>query len=190
MVLAIKIRSHHPFLTPRRLTDFILIFRICSIPSACRDSYFLQPPFTSPPPVSKSLEFYFPTANKHTHTQPTADEPRFLFFSAHDTTVGPLLRALDVYDGVWPPFASYVFLELLEKQPPASAAASPFARLRGGAAPAGAAGTPEYFVRMVYNGRVLKIAPCNGREVCPASVWIGFMQQRIEEGDALAQEIC
>ncbi len=39
--------------------------------------------------------------------------PRLALYSAHDSTVGPLLCALRCFDGVWPPFASTVIMELL-----------------------------------------------------------------------------
>lgn len=35
-------------------------------------------------------------------------------YSAHDTTLLPLLVALGMYDGRWPPFASYIAFELYQ----------------------------------------------------------------------------
>ena len=43
-----------------------------------------------------------------------AVHPRFVEYSTHDTTVAPLLCALGVWDGRWPPYASTVVVELLE----------------------------------------------------------------------------
>jgi len=40
--------------------------------------------------------------------------------SGHDTTVVPLLAALGCYDGKWPPYASYIALELWAETDPSS----------------------------------------------------------------------
>ncbi|XP_013394051.1 prostatic acid phosphatase [Lingula anatina] len=42
-------------------------------------------------------------------------EPKMHMYSAHDTTVAAMLNALDVFNGVQPPYASMVALELHEK---------------------------------------------------------------------------
>lgn len=41
-------------------------------------------------------------------------DPRFMLFSGHDTSVGPTLSALGVYEGLWPPYASHVYFELYQ----------------------------------------------------------------------------
>lgn len=38
---------------------------------------------------------------------------QFQLFSGHDTTVGPILAYFEVYDGVWPPYASHLQFNLL-----------------------------------------------------------------------------
>jgi len=40
--------------------------------------------------------------------------------SGHDTTIVPLLAALGCYDGKWPPYASYIALELWAETDPSS----------------------------------------------------------------------
>lgn len=37
---------------------------------------------------------------------------KYQLFSGHDGTIAPLLGALELYDGKWPPFASHVNFEL------------------------------------------------------------------------------
>lgn len=69
---------------------------------------------------------------------------RFLHFSAHDTTVMPLLVALEVFDGEPPRYAANVVLEL--RRPSA-----------GG----------DYFVRVAYNDVPLVLPFCNGATDCP-----------------------
>ncbi|KAA8497778.1 Lysophosphatidic acid phosphatase type 6 [Porphyridium purpureum] len=59
-----------------------------------------------------------------------SDAKSMYLYSAHDTTLVPILVALRVFDGKWPPFAAYVAIELLENQ-----------QNRG-----------SFFVRVVYNG--------------------------------------
>jgi len=39
-------------------------------------------------------------------------QPKWMLFSAHDTTVGPLMAAMRLYDGMWPPYASHIEMEL------------------------------------------------------------------------------
>ena len=46
----------------------------------------------------------------------SAAERRLRLTSAHDTTVLPLLIALGIYDGLWPPFCANVAIELWEDQ--------------------------------------------------------------------------
>jgi hypothetical protein len=40
-------------------------------------------------------------------------QERVAFFSGHDTTILPLITALGNYDGIWPPYASLMRIELL-----------------------------------------------------------------------------
>lgn len=41
---------------------------------------------------------------------------KILIYSGHDSTLVPLLCALDIYDGVWPPYASYLTLEIAQSR--------------------------------------------------------------------------
>lgn len=39
---------------------------------------------------------------------------KLYLYAAHDTTLIPLLMALDIYDNKWPPFAADLILELYQ----------------------------------------------------------------------------
>eukprot|EP00903_Cladosiphon_okamuranus_P012489 g11695.t1 len=42
--------------------------------------------------------------------------PKLVIFSGHDTTLVPVLAALKVYDDRWPPYASYISLDVAEDE--------------------------------------------------------------------------
>jgi hypothetical protein len=68
---------------------------------------------------------------------------KFMHYSAHDSTVLPMLVALEVFDGVWPPYASHVVLELRQSNDDGS-----------------------FFVRAFYQDVLLTLPFCNGKQVC------------------------
>jgi len=79
--------------------------------------------------------------------------PRLVEYSVHDSTVGPLLSALQCWDGRWPPFGALVLLELMSKASEDSKAPVLDAGEKG-----------SYFVRVLYNGRPLPMPAA-----CPES---------------------
>jgi hypothetical protein len=42
----------------------------------------------------------------------TVTQPKFSLISGHDTTIFPILAALGVFDGLWPPYAARIVFEL------------------------------------------------------------------------------
>ncbi|KAH0471741.1 MAG: hypothetical protein KVP17_001252 [Porospora cf. gigantea B] len=75
--------------------------------------------------------------------------PKFLLYSAHDTTVMPILAALDIWNAtgetrIYSPYASMLNFEYYEK-------------------------AGEFFVRIVYNGEVItpRLQGCEDKVVCP-----------------------
>lgn len=95
--------------------------------------------------------------------------PRFVLYSAHDTTLAAALAALDLLVGPGggrnPPFNSSLLVELWRRSLPASAVAERDGR-------AGAAATPSYAVRLLYNERVVELEWCrsstaSGRGAAP-----------------------
>ncbi|CAB1097137.1 unnamed protein product [Ectocarpus sp. CCAP 1310/34] len=42
--------------------------------------------------------------------------PKLAIFSGHDSTLVPILTALKIYDDVWPPYASYITLDVAEEE--------------------------------------------------------------------------
>lgn len=67
------------------------------------------------------------------------------FWSGHDTTIAPLLNAFGMWDGVWIPYAAHVEIEIWKDTEPR---------------------TPQYFVRVVYNGHVVS-TKCGSEGLCP-----------------------
>lgn len=65
-------------------------------------------------------------------------DKRLLIYSGHDSTLVPLLCALGCYDGVWPPYASFLALELVRNK------------------------SGERFVRAIYNDEPVAMASCGG----------------------------
>ena len=63
---------------------------------------------------------------------------KLLIYSGHDTTILPFLCALEIYEGIWPPYASYVSLE--------------FAR---------SVHSKQLFVRAIYNDCEMKLLGSN-----------------------------
>jgi lysophosphatidic acid phosphatase type 6 len=47
------------------------------------------------------------------HNLSTSSSPTFMIYSGHDATLVPVLCALGLYDGIWPPYASFLTLEIL-----------------------------------------------------------------------------
>uniref|UniRef100_A0A8C5GH54 Acid phosphatase 6, lysophosphatidic n=1 Tax=Gouania willdenowi TaxID=441366 RepID=A0A8C5GH54_GOUWI len=74
----------------------------------------------------------------------TSSEPRKLFlYSAHDTTLIPILMAMGIFDMRWPPYAADITLELHQHQQ-----------------------TKEAFVKVSYIGQDQQIPGCSG-VYCP-----------------------
>ena len=67
-----------------------------------------------------------------------AEVPAMVMWSGHDTTLMPFMTALGASDGKWVPSASTILIELWNS--PAN----------------------QYYVRMIYNGKVLPLAGCPG----------------------------
>ncbi|KAH9515570.1 2-phosphoxylose phosphatase 1 [Bulinus truncatus] len=67
--------------------------------------------------------------------------PRFHLYSGHDTTVSPLISALELQDGVWPGYATRIVFELYHRQ-----------------------SSQEHFFRVLQNGKVVtsEVVFCKG----------------------------
>lgn len=61
------------------------------------------------------------------------DAPHFVLYSGHDLTLTPLLHVLGIYDGIWPPYASRIVIEMFRSDQTTDPS--------------------EVFVRILYNGR-------------------------------------
>jgi len=72
--------------------------------------------------------------------------PKYLVFSGHDTTVGPVLATLGAYDGQWPPYASHIELELWNDE-------------------------GDYYVQLKYQGEPITLSSCSAA-LCPLSQFL------------------
>ncbi|CAM9787358.1 unnamed protein product [Ectocarpus sp. 12 AP-2014] len=79
--------------------------------------------------------------------------PKLAIFSGHDSTLVPILTALKIYDDVWPPYASYITLDVAEDE-------------QGGGR----------LVRVVFNGREAVLPGAKGP-------WVPLLelQERLED---------
>ncbi|CEM15780.1 unnamed protein product [Vitrella brassicaformis CCMP3155] len=73
---------------------------------------------------------------------------RFLYLSAHDSTVAAFIAALGVFNGVQPHFASTIFFELWQKGP-----------------------SGDFFVRVIYNGDAMGVCG-EGIQDCPLTQFL------------------
>lgn len=84
--------------------------------------------------------------------QERTDKLRLAINACHDTTLGGILKALDAFDGRWPPFTSHLAFELFRSD------AAP----RKTFLPAFLTSAPkvQHYVRARYNGRDVKLPAC------------------------------
>jgi lysophosphatidic acid phosphatase type 6 len=85
-----------------------------------------------------------------THVTKTNTPVKLALYSGHDTgPILPMLHALKVFDGQWPPYASTIIFEVYQSKK-----------------------TGKHSIRMVYNGKTLTIPGC-GNTMCP---WDKFLE--------------
>ena len=65
----------------------------------------------------------------------------FSLYSAHDTTLMPILQSLQVFDGQWAPYASMIVFELYQID-------------------------SEYGIKLIYNGETFQVPGCSD-VICP-----------------------
>ncbi|XP_072277661.1 lysophosphatidic acid phosphatase type 6 [Pyxicephalus adspersus] len=85
---------------------------------------------------------------------PTATPSRKLFlYASHDVTLIPLLMALGIFDGKWPPYASDLTLELYQHQP-----------------------SKAWFARLNYNGEEQVVKGCRAG-LCPLEDFLNALSE-------------
>jgi len=121
----------------------------------------LPAPAPPPPPAQRHLTAVDPdgglayaagpgiSLNLALPVVPPAPAQRLTVYSAHDSTVAPLLIALGAYDGQWPDFGSHVTLELLEV-----VGHPDRANIKASTA------APRHVVRLLYNHQPVAMAEC------------------------------
>jgi len=99
------------------------------------------------PMLNELLEFMEKMVNGVSNT------PRYLHFSAHDTTILPLMAAFQSKMDDYPPYASTFIVELYQSL-----------------------NDNEYYVRAMYNNKVLTIPDC-WKTLCPYSTFKNMIQE-------------
>jgi len=87
--------------------------------------------------------------------------PRYLHYSAHDSTIASVLAGLN-YDGGFPPYASTVRIELWQTASGSS---------------------PQFAVQMIYNNRVIRPPECSA-DMCPLKQFQDMISSRLTIRDA------
>lgn len=83
----------------------------------------------------------------------TSSKKKMLIYSGHDSTLVPILSALEIYDGAWPPYAAYLTLEV---------ASSPLSK--------------DLFIGACYLGEVVPLFHGKSRW-CPLPLFIERMKE-------------
>jgi acid phosphatase len=95
--------------------------------------------------------------------------PAVSIYSGHDSTVAPLMNALEVFDGKWPDFAANLTMELLEVKKQAGEASGAHVGSKHAVDR-----LADRFVRVRYNGEPVAVplcaeyAPASDPTLCPA----------------------
>eukprot|EP00054_Salpingoeca_dolichothecata_P010782 m.59968 g.59968 ORF g.59968 m.59968 type:complete len:433 (-) comp19145_c0_seq1:50-1348(-) len=87
----------------------------------------------------------------------TSHYPRLCLYSAHDTSLMPLLMAFGVFDGKWPDFSAAIAIELYQHNK-----------------------TLEHHVRVSYNEKPMELPGCDG-VYCPLTTFKTLMKRFIPE---------
>jgi len=82
------------------------------------------------------------------------DPAKFVLYSAHDSSVGPIIATLGMYDGLWPPYRSHAHFELWRNA------------------------SGKYFVQVKYNNKVLLPPGCSD-VMCPYEQFQNLLNSRI-----------
>ena len=86
-------------------------------------------------------------SHAHVPSNPSASHKKILIYSGHDSTLVPLMCALGLYDNQWPPYASYLTLEIVRKS--------------GDGGDGGDDGDDGMYVRALFNDQVRPLFRAN-----------------------------
>jgi len=100
--------------------------------------------------------FFVDVANAFSSRVSSGKGPKYIHYSAHDSTIAIVLASLK-YDGGFPPYASTVRFELWQTQTGSS---------------------PQYAVQIIYNNRVIRPPEC-GDDMCPLNQFQGMVNSRL-----------
>ena len=93
--------------------------------------------------------------------KPTADARKFIYFSAHDSTLAAILGALNITHWRWPPYASSMIIETWKSNTQNDKTA--------------------INVRVIYNGQILRLPFCppNADGLCSLSTLLEYLSQYV-----------
>ena len=93
------------------------------------------------------------------HNSTTSPQYQMTLWSGHDTTLVPILAALNQWDGIWAMYASQMQWEIYR---------DPF--------------SSEYYLRVIYNGKELSLPGCPST-LCPWAAAYEFLQKVLPDGN-------
>jgi len=100
--------------------------------------------------------FFVDVATYFTDRVSSGRGPRYIHYSAHDSTIATVLASLK-YDGGFPPYASTMRFELWQTS---------------------AGSNPQYAVQMIYNNKVVRPPECSA-DMCPLNEFQGMVNSRL-----------
>jgi hypothetical protein len=89
---------------------------------------------------------------------------KFLLYSGHDTTLIPILVALQVDTMEWPPYASMMLIELFDM-------------------------SGKNYVRITYNGQVLPLRFCGSETLCDFDTFSGYLKSVTPSNPAIQCQV-
>jgi Histidine phosphatase superfamily (branch 2) len=96
--------------------------------------------------LARRMDTFVEAASEPNNVLP---ERRFVYYSGHDNTLGPLLNALNIYDGKHPTMGAHMAFEIHERRPE----------------PAASRETERFFVQTRYNAVVASLPECAAEAV-------------------------
>lgn len=89
-----------------------------------------------------------------------ADGTKLFFYSAHDTTLAPIIGSLKPADKfIWPPYAANIVVELWSEE--------------------SAQGKTDYFIRVFYNGKQFKSRVCDLEKGCSLDAFSEYLHRKV-----------
>ena len=108
--------------------------------------------------------FFMDVSDFFTERVNSGKGPRYIHYSAHDSTIATVLAGLK-YDGGFPPYASSMRFELWQTASGSS---------------------PQYAVQIIYNNKVIRPPECSA-DMCPLNEFLGMISSRLTIHDVVKE---